>query len=292
MRAATTAALRQSLAVGTDEIDRIGHGEDLFGGIVGDFHAEFFFEGHHQLDGVEAVGAQIVDESRLFRNLFRVGVQVLDYDLANPFENIGAQLAKEIASKTNDIAGDGTTTATVLGQAIVHEGMKNVAAGADPMALKRGIEAGAKAIKEAVTKNAVKVTTREQMSQVASISAASKEIGDLIGEVMEQAGKDRLSSSIWSKALEQGDPLATQLIGEGVDAIAAAAANVINILDVEAIILGGGLGTRFGQPMADRIGSAMKPYLFQPDKAPPVVTAALGDKGGAIGATLLVGAKR
>jgi chaperonin GroEL len=113
-----------------------------------------------------------------------------EIELANKFENIGAQLAKEIASKTNDIAGDGTTTATVLGQAIVHEGMKNVAAGADPMALKRGIEIAARAIKEAVTKNATKVTTRAQMAQVAAISAASKDIGELIGEVMEQAGKD------------------------------------------------------------------------------------------------------
>ena len=111
-------------------------------------------------------------------------------------------------------------------------------------------------------------------------------------DLMEAAGKDRLSSSVWAKALAQGDALAEELIGEGVDAIAAAAANAINILDVDAIILGGGLGTRFGQPMADRIGTAMRPYLFQPDKPPPVVTAALGDKGGAIGATLLVGAKR
>ena len=113
-----------------------------------------------------------------------------DIELGDKFENIGAQLAKEIASKTNDIAGDGTTTATVLGQAIVHEGMKNVAAGADPMALKRGIEHASRVIREAVGKNATKVTTREQMAQVASISAASKEIGELIGEVMEQAGKD------------------------------------------------------------------------------------------------------
>ena len=113
-----------------------------------------------------------------------------DIELADHFENIGAQLAKEIASKTNDIAGDGTTTATVLGQAIVHEGLKNVAAGADPMALKRGIEAAARAISETITKNSVKVTTREQMAQVASISAASTEIGDLIGEVMEATGKD------------------------------------------------------------------------------------------------------
>jgi len=125
-----------------------------------------------------------------------------DIELANPFENIGAQLAKEIASKTNDIAGDGTTTATVLGQAIVHEGMKNVAAGADPMALKRGIEIAAKAIKEAVTKNAVKVTTREQMTQVAAISAASKEIGELIGEVMEAAGKDGVITVEESKGIQ------------------------------------------------------------------------------------------
>ena len=97
-----------------------------------------------------------------------------DIELSAEFENIGAQLAKEIASKTNDIAGDGTTTATVLGQAIVHEGMKNVAAGADPMALKRGIEAGARAINKTLDRNSTKVTTREQMAQVAAISAAPR----------------------------------------------------------------------------------------------------------------------
>ena len=113
-----------------------------------------------------------------------------EIELADPFENIGAQLAKEIASKTNDIAGDGTTTATVLGQAIVHEGLKNVAAGADPMALKRGIEAAAKVISETLSRQSTKVTTREQMAQVAAISAASPEIGALIGEVMEATGKD------------------------------------------------------------------------------------------------------
>jgi chaperonin GroEL len=125
-----------------------------------------------------------------------------DIELADPFENIGAQLAKEIASKTNDIAGDGTTTATVLGQAIVHEGMKNVAAGADPMALKRGIEAAARTITTQISKNAVKVTTREQMAQVASISAASTEVGELIGEVMEQAGKDGVITVEESKGIE------------------------------------------------------------------------------------------
>src|SRR5213594_4032853 len=104
-----------------------------------------------------------------------------DIELDEAFENIGAQLAKEIASKTNDIAGDGTTTATVLGQAIVHEGLKNVAAGANPMALKRGIERGADRVVEAIKKNSIPVTTRQQMAQVAAISANNDtEIGELI----------------------------------------------------------------------------------------------------------------
>ncbi len=124
-----------------------------------------------------------------------------EIDLGDEFQNIGAQLAKEIASKTNDIAGDGTTTATVLGQAIVHEGLKNVAAGADPMALKRGIEAGARAIVDQIGKNSVTVTTREQMGQVASISAASTEIGELIGDVMEAAGKDGVITVEESKGI-------------------------------------------------------------------------------------------
>src|SRR2546425_3549064 len=88
-----------------------------------------------------------------------------DVELEDPFENIGAQLAKEIASKTNDIAGDGTTTATVLGQAIVHEGLKNVAAGANPMALKRGIEHAGQAVVGQLKKLAKPVTTREQSAQ-------------------------------------------------------------------------------------------------------------------------------
>jgi len=113
-----------------------------------------------------------------------------EISLEDDFEDMGAQLAKMIASKTNDIAGDGTTTATVLGQAIVHEGLKNVAAGADPMAIRRGLQAGAQALRAQITKNAIKITTREQMAQVASISAASPEIGELIGDVMEQVGKD------------------------------------------------------------------------------------------------------
>ena len=124
-----------------------------------------------------------------------------DIELEDPFENIGAQLAKEIASKTNDVAGDGTTTATVLGQAIVREGLKNVAAGANPMALKRGIEKAAQAVIGQLQKNATPVTTREQMAQVAAISAAEQQIGDLIGEVMEKVGKDGVITVEESKGI-------------------------------------------------------------------------------------------
>jgi chaperonin GroEL len=125
-----------------------------------------------------------------------------DIELEDPFENIGAQLAKEIASKTNDVAGDGTTTATVLGQAIVHEGLKNVAAGANPLALKRGVEASASAIIEQLKKDATKVTTREQMAQVAAISAAEAAIGEMIGEVMEKVGKDGVITVEESKGIQ------------------------------------------------------------------------------------------
>ena len=126
-----------------------------------------------------------------------------DIELDDPFENIGAQLAKEIASKTNDIAGDGTTTATVLGQAIVNEGLKNVAAGANPMALKRGIEKAAEAVVAQVKSNSIKVTTRAVMAQVAAISANNdQEIGDLIAEVMEKVGKDGVITVEESKGIK------------------------------------------------------------------------------------------
>ncbi|MGB4862013.1 MAG: chaperonin GroEL [Tepidiformaceae bacterium] len=126
-----------------------------------------------------------------------------DIDLEDPFENIGAQLAKEIASKTNDIAGDGTTTATVLGQAIVQEGLKNVAAGANPMGLKRGLEAGAAALVEAIKKNSIKVTERSQMAQVATISANNdSSVGELIGECMEKVGKDGVITVEESKGIQ------------------------------------------------------------------------------------------
>ncbi len=126
-----------------------------------------------------------------------------DVELEDPFENIGAQLAREIASKTNDIAGDGTTTATVIGQGIVHEGLKNVAAGANPMALKRGIEKASEAVLKAIKAGATPVTTRQQMAQIAAISANNDmEIGELIGEVMEKVGKDGVITVEESKGIK------------------------------------------------------------------------------------------
>lgn len=110
--------------------------------------------------------------------------------LENPFENMGAQLLKEAATRTNDIAGDGTTTATVLAQAIVNEGLKNLAAGANPMQLKLGIDKGAEAIVEYIRKVAIPVVDKKEIAQIAAISAADDGIGQLIAEVMEKIGKD------------------------------------------------------------------------------------------------------
>jgi chaperonin GroEL len=113
-----------------------------------------------------------------------------EIELKDPFENMGAQLAKEISSKTNDVAGDGTTTATVLGAAIVREGMKNVAAGANPMALKKGIEVATEATVRHLRTMARPVTGKDQISQVATLSAHDNEIGEMIADVMEKVGKD------------------------------------------------------------------------------------------------------
>jgi chaperonin GroEL len=113
-----------------------------------------------------------------------------DIELEDPFENMGAQLLKEAATKTEDVAGDGTTTATVLAQAILHEGFKNVTAGANPMQIKHGLEKATQAVVEAVKKSAIPVKGREEIGQVASISANDAEIGDLIADVMDKVGKD------------------------------------------------------------------------------------------------------
>ncbi|MBU1179673.1 chaperonin GroEL [Patescibacteria group bacterium] len=113
-----------------------------------------------------------------------------EIDLEDKFENIGAELVKEVASKTNDVAGDGTTTATVLAQAIVQEGIKNVAAGANPVEIKRGIEQGVARVVEELKKSSKAVETNEEIEQVASISANDKEIGAIIARTMAEVGKD------------------------------------------------------------------------------------------------------
>ncbi|MBZ9577440.1 chaperonin GroEL [Patescibacteria group bacterium] len=113
-----------------------------------------------------------------------------EIELEDKIENLGAEILKEVAEKTNDVAGDGTTTAVVLAQAIVSEGLKNVAAGANPLALRRGIEKGVERVVEELKKMAKKITTKEEIAQVATISAESKEIGNLIAEVMDEVGKD------------------------------------------------------------------------------------------------------
>ena len=119
------------------------------------------------------------------------GVSVAkEIELKDPFENLGAHLAREVATKTNDVAGDGTTTATVLAQAIVREGMKNVAAGANPMALKTGLERGVETVIKALREMARPVAGKEQIAQVATISGHDLEIGQIIADVMEKVGKD------------------------------------------------------------------------------------------------------
>ncbi len=113
-----------------------------------------------------------------------------DIELDDPFENMGAQLLKEVATKTDDVAGDGTTTAVVLGQAMVSEGLRVVTAGANPMVVKRGIEQAVNAIVDELEKHKVDVNSREQIAAVAAISAADPEVGEIIAEVMDKVGKD------------------------------------------------------------------------------------------------------
>ncbi|MCO5223470.1 MAG: chaperonin GroEL [Thermomicrobiales bacterium] len=124
-----------------------------------------------------------------------------DIELDDPFADMGAQLVKEASSKTNDVAGDGTTTATVLAQAIVHEGMRNIAAGANAMLLKQGLELASDAVVAAIVEAAVEVAGKDEIAQVASISAADKEIGGLIADVMEKVGKDGVITVEESKGL-------------------------------------------------------------------------------------------
>ncbi len=124
-----------------------------------------------------------------------------EIELEDPFENMGAQLLKEAASKTNDVAGDGTTTATVLAQAIIHEGFRNIAAGANPMALKRGIEKAVGALRESIGEMSTPVEGKTQISQVASLSAHDDEMGELVAEVMDKVGKDGVITVEESKGI-------------------------------------------------------------------------------------------
>ena len=134
-----------------------------------------------------------------------------EIDLDDPYENLGAQLAKSVATKTNDVAGDGTTTATVLAQALVHEGMRNVAAGANPMALGRGMRAAVDAVHAALDEAAIPVEERSAIAGVATISAQDAEVGELIGEAFERVGKDGVIT------VEESNTMSTELdVTEGV----------------------------------------------------------------------------
>ena len=113
-----------------------------------------------------------------------------EIELEDPYENMGAQLVKEVATKTNDVAGDGTTTATLLAQAIIREGLKNVAAGANPMIIQKGIKKAVEKAVEGIKEFSKPVETKESIAQVASISAADEEVGKLISDAMEKVGKD------------------------------------------------------------------------------------------------------
>src|SRR5881394_4057239 len=125
-----------------------------------------------------------------------------EIELEDPFENMGAQLLKEAATKTNDIAGDGTTTSVVIAQAIVTEGLKNIAAGANPMLLKRGLEKGVDAVVAELKSQAVEVKGKEEIANIAGISAADAEIGELIAEVHDKVGRDGVITVEESKGLE------------------------------------------------------------------------------------------
>ena len=128
-----------------------------------------------------------------------------EIELEDPFENMGAYLVREVATKTNDVAGDGTTTATLLAQAMVHEGLRNVAAGANPMGIRRGIEAAVNEAVEGLKAHSKKVETKQEIAQVASISASDKRIGELIADAMEKVGNDGVIT------VEEGKTMKTEL---------------------------------------------------------------------------------
>ena len=128
-----------------------------------------------------------------------------DVELDDPFENLGAQLTKEVATKTNDVAGDGTTTATVLAQAMVHEGLRAVAAGANPMGLKRGMDTATEALGDALAKAAKSVDSVEEMAAVATVSSRDEEIGELLAQAFDKVGKDGVIT------VEESNTMGTEL---------------------------------------------------------------------------------
>ena len=133
----------------------------------------------------------VLDKKYGAPNIVNDGVSIArEIELKDPFENMGAQLVKEVATKTNDVAGDGTTTATLLSQSMIHEGMRNVAAGANPMVLKKGIEKAVDVLVGEIKKKAVSVDTKAKIAQVASVSSADSTIGNLIADAMEKVGND------------------------------------------------------------------------------------------------------
>jgi len=136
-------------------------------------------------------------------NVINDGVAIAkEIELEDPFENMGVQLVKEASTKTNDQCGDGTSTSVILAQAIVREGFKNIAAGADSQSLKRGIEKGVTAVVDELKSMAIPVKGKEQVAQVAALSAVDKQIGDLIADVMEKVGKDGVITVEEGKGLE------------------------------------------------------------------------------------------
>ena len=133
-----------------------------------------------------------------------------EIELEDHFENMGAQLIKEVASKTNDVAGDGTTTATVLAQAMVNEGMKNLAAGANPIILRKGMKKATETAVEAIRSMSQKISSKEQIANVAAISASDEEVGQLVADAMEKVSKDGVIT------VEESTTMHTELdIGEG-----------------------------------------------------------------------------
>ncbi|MCW2808416.1 MAG: chaperonin GroEL, partial [Marmoricola sp.] len=128
-----------------------------------------------------------------------------EIELDDPFENLGAQLTKEVATKTNDVAGDGTTTATVLAQAMVHEGLRAVAAGANPMSLKRGMDLAAEAVNKALSDAARDVESKEDMAAVATVSSRDETIGALLAEAFDKVGKDGVIT------VEESNTMGTEL---------------------------------------------------------------------------------